>query len=176
MELSLTSDSISTLISHWKNRNTNHLYYLENMFREMLPSYATNKCELYATLLDSGNISLILEALNPGDHKLCRDALLQLANLVSNNQSFPVHPTFKIAASIFDSLARDALLGLQNRVLNSPEQIKNAIQGELGDKLSDVEDRVNELPIEEQPINNGQIMAHCNLFLLLLATINFIFV
>ena len=143
MEVSLNAAALSDYLS--KHNENNHLYVLENMFREMLQIYALKKCELSATLTNYGNISLVLEALNPGNHELCQNALVKMANSIENNKSFPMHPTFKVAA-FFEGYVRNKLLDVQYDLMAIPGEVKDMAHHKLGEEVYDFNQRIEDLP------------------------------
>jgi len=61
----------------------NHLYVLEKLLRERLTRKASEKCHLYIYLTTTGNLSIVLEALNAGDHLVCSGALVRLQTRLS---------------------------------------------------------------------------------------------
>ena len=143
MEVTLDTRLVSDFVSQWEGKN--HLYVLINMFRGMLPKYAGDKCDLSGSMTDGGNISLVLEAINAGDHALCESALMHLAKKINNNHSFPMRPTFKIAANIIEIITREGLKTLQDKITKTPEKIKNVIGTKIGETLEETEDRLDEV-------------------------------
>lgn len=144
-QVSLNFQALNEFISHHEEKN--HLYVLENMFREMLPPYAVSKCDLSTSLTDKGNISLILEAVNPGDHQLCQDAILSITNSIKNGFIHEMPRKFEMAALLgIDSWLRDQVVDLQDQILDTSGDLKNQFNAKLGETLLTVDDKIQQLP------------------------------
>ena len=125
------------------------MHAVEDLLRVMIPPQAENKCKLYSSLTDSGNISLILEALNPGDHQDCKDALLLITNTINRNKTVRnIHPKFEMAAFIsLESWARNQLIDIQDQILNAAEDLKDQTNVKLADTVQDIDNKVQGLPV-----------------------------
>lgn len=144
MEIPLNNNNLVKFMSDKEDKN--HLFVLENLLRDMLPPYASNKCKLFAFLTNSGNVTVVLEAINAGNHELCSDALVKLGATI-HNQSFSGHPKFKIAhSSIFDpgSWVKNKILSVQDRIINSPNEIKDVVVNKAGEELLELDDYVDQ--------------------------------
>lgn len=137
--------SLAEFTSHHEDKN--HLYVLENLLREMIPRYAFNKCDLSGSLTDTNNISLILEAVNPGDHQLCQDALLSIITTLKRNKTRrDLTPEFEMAAFIsLESLVRDQVIGIQDEILKVSNDLQNEAEVKIGEELEDVDEEVDNL-------------------------------
>ena len=156
-QIRLDIAALSGFISDHEEKN--HLYVLENMLREMLPTYAAHKCDVSVSLTNNGNISLILEAANPGDHQLCQDATSSVINSI-NSGSTRTHPgsneiprnvdtprKFEMAAFLsVDSWLRDQVVGVQDRIIETADDLRNQANVKLSDTLLTVDDKVQNLP------------------------------
>lgn len=171
MEIAMNGDKIKEFVS--KNKGNNHLYVLENILRSMLPIYASKKCELFAVLTNSGNLSIVLEAVNAGNHALCSDALAKLGAPPHNVQS---RPTIDKAYSLFDpsSWVRDKVYNVQDSVIGSPGVIKNVIENKIGESFLDAEDYVDERNEYFMDQRNGAQQLHTRLssFILVSSILN----
>ena len=117
------------------------MYVLENMLREMLPSYAASKCDLSAFLTDRGNISLIVEAMNPGDHMVCQDATYSITNAIKKPTA---SRNFEIAAFLsIDSWFRDQVIRVQDQVMSGADDLRNQVDMKVGDTLLTVDEEVD---------------------------------
>lgn len=144
-QVSLNLQALNEFIAHHEEKN--HLYVLENMFREMLPPYAARKCDLSASLTDTGNISLILEAVNPGDHQLCQDAILSITSSIKNGFIHDMPRKFEMAAFMsIDNWFRDQVVGVQDRILEASDDLRNQARIKLGDTLREADDKIQRLP------------------------------
>lgn len=110
----------------------------------MIPLNAKAKCVLSSSLTDGGNISLVLEALNPGDHQECKDALLAIIDSIDRNKSVRnSQPRFKMAAFIdLESWARNQLLDVQDQLLNAAEDAKDKANMKVVEKVQEVDRKI----------------------------------
>lgn len=144
-QLGLYHKELNDYVSH--NKEKNHLYVLENMLREMIPPYGVKKCDLSASITNHGNISLILEAVNPGDHQLCRDALQSITNSIKNGHRDNFPRKFEMAAFLsLDSWFRDQVVEVQNQIINAAGDLGNQANVKLREQLVDVDERIQRLP------------------------------
>lgn len=146
--------ALNEFISHHKEKN--HLYVLENMLREMLPPFAENKCDLSASLTNKGNISLILEAVNPGDTQMCQGAILGIANYIKNGFIHDVPRKFEMAAFLsVDKWFRDQVIGFQDKIKDTAGDLGNQANVKLGDTLLTLDGKIQDLP------SKGHTTSHC---------------
>lgn len=144
-QVGLNLTALSEFISHHKEKN--HLYVLENMLREMLPPYAVSKCDLSMSLTDKGNVSLILEAVNPGDTQMCQGAILGITNAIKNGFVHDAPRNFEMAAFLnVDSWFRDQVIGLQDRITDTADDLSNQANVKLDGTLLTLDDKIQRLP------------------------------
>lgn len=154
-QIRLDIAALSDFISNHEEKN--HLFVLENMLREMLPPYAVQKCDVLVSLTNSGNISLILEAVNPGDNQLCQDATLSVTNSIESGITHPgsnemprnvdTPRKFEMAAFLsVDSWLRNQVVEVQDTILDSADDFRNEADVKLSDTLLTVDDEIQELP------------------------------
>ena len=151
MEIPLNSDKLADYAS--AHEGNNHLYVLEKLLRDMLPPHASKKCELSGTLTNSGNLSIVLEAINAGNHALCNDALPKLEKQVHKVQS---QPSPMVAYNLFNpsTWLHNKALDIQDSVINSPVQIRDSIKNKVGEGLLEAESYA------DQPKNGAQQLLH----------------
>ena len=143
-EVDLTSKALRKFMSDHKEKN--HLYVLENMLREMLPPYAVKKCDLTGSLTNKGNVSLILEAVNPGDHQLCQDALKVITNTINSfhGQSRRDVGNFELAPFLsFESWLNDQVVNFQDKILGVGDDLGNQAYDIFGDTIQNLDDSVS---------------------------------
>ena len=122
------------------------------MFHSMLPTYAVDKCEVSASLTDHGNISLILEAVNPGDHQLCQDAVTSISTSINTDPLEHNTPRkFEMAAFInLDSWVRNTAIDVQDRIRSGANDLKNQANVKFGQTLQDLDKNIQRLPSKGQ--------------------------
>lgn len=128
------------------HKEKNHLYVLENMLREMLPPYAIKKCDLTGSLTNKGNVSLILEAVNPGDHQLCQDALLVITSTINSfhGQSRRDVGNFEMAPFLsLESWINDQVVGFQDQIVGAKDDFGNQAYDIFGDTIQDLDNSVS---------------------------------
>ena len=141
------TDGLSEYLN--QHHEENHLYVLENMLRHMLPPYAARKCDLFTSLTDSGNISLIVEAINPGDRQECQDGLLTITNAIKHKKSHSHGPEreFKMAAFISaEAWFRNTLVSFQDRVTDIGADLRDQANAKIGETVQDVDNKIHALP------------------------------
>lgn len=145
-QVALNNKALTEFISLHEDKN--HLYVLENVFRDILPPYAVRKCDISGSMTDTGNVSLILEAVNPGDHQLCQDALRSMTNAINRNKSlYSLQPKFEIAAFInLESWFRNQVVDIQDQILSASDDLKNKAQVKLGETVQGIDNKVQALP------------------------------
>lgn len=143
VQLAMNAEALSKFIA--ERGDNNHVYILENFFRNQLPDYAKRKCDLYGYLTTSGNLSLLLEALNPGDHLLCEKALLQVTTIDSHNDSKPGQRQLKTAA-LFEGIIRNEIVNIQNRAIRISGNIRNDASNKFKGSIYDIDQRLDHVP------------------------------
>ena len=120
------------------NRGNNHLYVVENLLRDKLPKRVMNKCHLYGYMTSSGAVSMVLEALNAGDHNLCHSALLQLQTIVTKAAG---QPKFKTVYGMLEprGWVRNKMLSFQHTVLEPPGYMEHERPGGIDKTFLNVE-------------------------------------
>lgn len=142
-QVDLTSKALRKFMSDHKEKN--HLYVLENMLREMLPPYAITKCDLTGSLTDEGNVSLILEAVNPGDHQLCQDALQVITSTTNSfhDQSRRDVANFELAPFLsLESWINDQVVGFQDQIVGARDDFGNQAYDIFGDTIQDLDNSI----------------------------------
>lgn len=153
MEIALRSHLLSNFALIHGERN--HLFEVVNLFHTLLPDYGKKKCQLSGTLTSSNNISLSLVAHNDGDHLICQDALLSIANTKhfakgKASRKAGVGPSFEMAPFIsLDSWMRDQVIGIQDKVLVASDDFKSQFDQKVGETLLEFDERV-------PPLSNRQ--------------------
>ena len=145
-QFSINLEQLTGFLIHQEEKN--HLFIIDNLFRDMLPPYAVSKCELSASLTVNGNISLILEAVNPGDYQLCRDALQSITTRIKRSASLQNTPRkFEMAAFLnLESWLKNQAVDIQDTVFNAADDLQNQARVKFGETVLDVNDRIQNLP------------------------------
>ena len=126
------SKALAALISNWED--VNHLYIVENFLRKLLPKTSATSCELTASVTNSGNISVILEAMNTKDEDVCKRTAQELANAVNshspNVEDSMLRPMALTAAMI-------GPMGDFNRFLEKTQDTVLSLPGRAKGKVND---------------------------------------
>ena len=145
MEISLNVNKIANFISNKEDKNS--LYDLENFLRNLLPLEITTRCQLFASLTSSGNLLLVLEALNAGNHEMCSDALVSLGETLHEHSSDP-----QIARSLFNpgSWLKDKVVDVQDTIIDAPQDIWDYLDTKVDEGLLNAEDYADRVSGAEQ--------------------------
>ena len=116
----------------------NHLFVLEKILREKLTSKTIKKCHLYIYLTTTGNLSILMEALNAGDHIICSKAL---TNLQTRLSKAPSQNHLKVA---YDMLQPGTWLAMepmsfQHTILEPVGYVENERPGGIDRSFLDVD-------------------------------------
>lgn len=68
----------------------NHLFELENIIRKLVPKYAAKKCRLTATVGTTGDIVVVLEAVEPRDTVDCLAASRDIVSAINTPKGVTV--------------------------------------------------------------------------------------
>ena len=143
--------ALSSLAKHWEE--VNHLYIIENFLRKLLTSIAVKKCELTSTLTDSGNISIVLAAVNPEEHKMCSDGIMQLVKTINEHpaslKNSMIGPVAKTAAMVnpFNPGAsfQSYLSNMQNKAIKKGEDSLKQANHKYKSTLKEMDDKATKL-------------------------------
>ena len=149
------SAALSELVASWEE--VNHLYIVENFLRHLLSNNEALKCELTATLTNTGSFSVVLSAANPKDHTICRNAgrnLVQTINHKSDStQDAMLHPMAMKAALINpfnpDSLIKGYLIRSQQTMMTKASDLKNKAASSANEALVDLDEEVQNKKYEQ---------------------------
>ena len=126
------SKALAALVSNWED--VNHLYIVENFLRKLLPKTSATSCELTASVTNSGNISVILEAMDTKDVNICKQSTQELANAINshspNVEDSMLRPMALTAAMI-------GPMGGFNRFLERTQDTVLSLPGQAKGKLND---------------------------------------
>lgn len=133
------SPGLSELVASWEE--VNHLYVAENFLRNLLSKDEASRCELTASLTNSGSFSVVLTATSAEDHKTCRMAsrnLVQTINQKSSTaQDAMLHP-MAMKASLINPFNPEATI--KGYLLQSQQTIMskaNDLQGQAANRAND---------------------------------------
>ena len=142
------SGALAELVKSWEE--INHLYVVENFLRHLLSKEEASKCELTATLTNSGNFSVVLLAVSATDHSTCLNAgknLVQAINKkTSTTQDAMLHPVAMTAALMNpfnpEATIKGFLLKSQNRMMSKAYDLRDQAADRANDALIDADRRV----------------------------------
>ena len=166
-QISLKSNKLSNFV--FKHEEQNHLFAVESLLRNMLPPYGMKKCKLFSSLTDSGNISLILEAVNPGDHQECKDAVLKVINNVNRNKTArDVNREFEMAAFLdLENWAEDTMMDIQDKLAETADDLKNQAAVKSAETLNEFDNKVDQLPSHGACAVPGTVLIYLSFNILL---------
>ena len=144
------SSALAELVQSWEE--VNHLYVVENFLRHLLSNEEASKCELTATLTNSGNFSVILSAASATDHTVCLNAgknLVQVINKKSSStQDAMLRPVAMTAALMNpfnpEATVKGFLLNTQNRMMSKASDLRDHAAGKANDALVEADRHVKE--------------------------------
>ena len=150
------SGALAELVQSWEE--INHLYMVENFLRHLLSNEEAAKCELTATLTNSGNFSVVLSAATATDHTICLNAGKNLAQAINKKSSMtedamlgPVAKTAKFINPFNpEASIKGFILDSQNKMMSKASDLKDQAAGKANDALVDAEKHV-----KEQQYNNN---------------------
>lgn len=144
------SDALTDLVKSWEE--INHLYVVENFLRNLLSKEETSKCDVTATLTNSGNFSVVLSALSPTDHTTCFLAGKKLADSINSKsprtQDAMLSPVAKTAALLNPFNPGASIKGFlhttQNQMISKANDLRDQATGKANDALLEVDRKVQE--------------------------------
>ena len=144
------SAALAELVKGWEE--VNHLYMVENFLRHLLSEEEAFKCELMATLTNSGNFSVVLSAVTPTDHTTCLNAgknLVQAINKKSSpTQDAMLHPVAMTAALMNpfnpEATIKGFLLNTQNKMMSKASNLRDQAASKANDALIEADRHVKE--------------------------------
>ena len=149
------SSALAELVQSWEE--VNHLYMVENFLRHLLSNEEVSKCELTATLTNSGNFSVVISAATATDHTICLNAGKNLVQTINKKSSTTkdamLSPVAKTAALINpfnpEATIKGFLLDSQNKMMSKASDLKDQAAGKANDALVEADKHV-----KEQQYNN----------------------
>ena len=128
------------------NEENNHLYVIENLLRDQLPHDVADKCHLYSYMTNAGAMSIVLEALNPGDYHLCNAALSTLKGKTKNSES-----NFEIAFFVgnliknqLENYIQKKVLSFQDKLLKAPDAVRNKLSQSVNENVNKLDKAVDD--------------------------------
>lgn len=125
---------------------------VENFLRHLLSNEEVSKCELTATMTNSGNISVVLSAASATDHTTCLNGgktLVQAINKKSpTTQGAMLRPVAMTAALMNpfnpEATIKGYLLNTQNQMMSKASDLRDQATSKANDALVDAEKQVKE--------------------------------
>ncbi len=144
------SGALAELVQSWEE--VNHLYMVENFLRHLLLKEEASKCELTATLTNSGNFSVVLSTASAIDHTICLNAGKNLVHAINDKSSITqdamLRPVAKTAAFINpfnpEATIKGFLLDSQNKMMSKATDLRDQAANEANDALIEAEREVKE--------------------------------
>ena len=125
---------------------------VENFLRHLLSAEEASKCELTATLTNTGNFSVILSPTSAVDHTICLDAgtnLVQAINTKSSTTQDAMLRPVAMTAALMKPLDPKAyikgyLIDTQNQVISKAVDLRGHAEKKAKDALIEADRRVKE--------------------------------
>ena len=125
---------------------------VENFLRHLLSAEEASKCELTATLTNTGNFSVILSAASSTDHTICLDAgknLVQAINMKSSTTQDAMLRPVAMTAALVNPLNPKAsikgyLINTQNRMISKASDLRGQAAIKAKNALIEADRRVKE--------------------------------
>ena len=144
------SGALAELVQSWEE--VNHLYMVENFLRHLLSKEEASKCELTATLTNSGNFSVVLSAATATDHTICLNAgknLVQAINKKSSTTQDAMLSPVAMTAALMNPFNPEAtikgfLLDSQNKMMSKASDLRDQAAGKANDALIEADRHVKE--------------------------------
>ncbi len=129
--------ALAELVSNWEE--VNHLYIVENFLRHLMKKETEGKshCELTAVLMDNGDISVTLAAVESKYADTCLQASEGIAKLVNN-------PPPELVNSVLRPMAVGARL-VKSESPSTTGEVKDSLDGKTPEESAVVKDISDQL-------------------------------